>query len=126
MDVGARGREMRGVYTLQSPRGARTVINARYSSFIRLIHSSPSRGPALTLSSGSFCTVDLVCSSGPELWHEHTQRKPYQQARSAGKGPSARHVGFSTSTLPWVPPSSISPVFMQTFQSSQHSLAPTL
>ncbi len=43
--------------------GGGTAISAMSSSFIRLIHSSPSRGPALTVSSGSFCTVFLVTSS---------------------------------------------------------------
>ena len=37
-----------------------------YSSFIRSIQASPSRGPALVFSMGSFCTVALVASSGPD------------------------------------------------------------
>ena len=38
-----------------------------YSSFMRSIQASPSRGPAFVFSSGSFCTVALVASSGPDL-----------------------------------------------------------
>ena len=44
-----------------------TWISAMYSSLTRSIQASPSRGPALVLSIGSFCTVAFVASSGPDL-----------------------------------------------------------
>jgi hypothetical protein len=53
----------------------RTAMRAMYSSFMRLIHSSPSRGPALTVSSGSFCTTDLVLWSGPSALRAKPARR---------------------------------------------------
>ena len=47
--------------------GGRTWMSALYSSFTRLIQSSPSRGPALMVQSGSFCIVAFVASSMPAM-----------------------------------------------------------
>ena len=47
--------------------GGRTWMSALYSSFTRLIQSSPSRGPALMVHSGSLDIVAFVASSMPAM-----------------------------------------------------------
>ena len=54
-----------------------------YSSFMRFIQSSPSRGPALTVSIGSFCTVALVASS-TMLANEERERPPGRPGLPSG------------------------------------------
>eukprot|EP00965_Chrysotila_dentata_P238677 6202658-Pleurochrysis_carterae.AAC.1 len=61
-------------------------MRAVYSSFMRLIQSSPSRGPALIESIGSFCTVALVAASTPALAARESERARWGPNASEGGG----------------------------------------